>query len=398
MKKSISTFLKHPVKDNTNRSANPPVIRASTILFNSMQELYQHENKIKKHKKISHYSYGRYGSSTTIELENMLKELEQAFHVFLTGTGFGGVALAIMSLCRPGDEILVSDNVYGPTKEISAKLLKEFNINAQFYNPDSFKDLQNKVSKKTKMILVENPGSNTFEFQDLSKIINLAKKKKIFTFLDNTWGTPLYLKPLKLGFDMSFSSATKYFSGHSDAMGGSLAVNRKVFKKIMFFYKLSGYRMSADEAYLIIRGLRTLDTRLKQHFENTKTVINFLKGQKKVKEILYPYKPSSKNYKLWKKYYSGATGLLSIVIKSKKKSSVIKFVNSLELFGIGYSWGGFESLAILQEIRSSKKNEYIQGRNYLRFNNDEHIVRLHIGLEDPKDLISDLKRSLRHIS
>ena len=397
MKKSIKTFLKHPTKDNSNRSANPAVIRASTILFNTMQELYQHEKKIKKHQRVSHYSYCRYGSSTTIDLENILKELEQAFHVFLTGTGFGGVALAIMSLCRPGDEILVSDNVYGPTKEISEKLLKEFNVMAKFYNPDSFEDLKNKVTKKTKMILVENPGSNTFEFQDLSKIVNLAKKKKIFTFLDNTWGTPLYLKPLKLGFDMSFSSATKYFSGHSDAMGGSLAVNKKVFKQIMFFYKLSGYRMSADEAYLIIRGLRTLDTRLNAHYENTKEVINFLKGQKKVKEILYPYKPSSKNYKLWKKYYSGATGLLSIVIKSKKKSSVIKFVNSLELFGIGYSWGGFESLAILQELRSSKKDEYIQGRKYFRFNKDEHIVRLHIGLEDPKDLINDLKNSLRYI-
>ena len=397
MKKSIKTFLKHPTKDNSNRSANPAVIRASTILFNSMQELYDHEKKIKKNQKVSHYSYGRYGSSTTIELENILKELEQAFHVFLTGTGFGGVALAIMSLCRPGDEILVSDNVYGPTKEISEKLLKEFNVIAKFYNPDSFEDLKNKVTKKTKMILVENPGSNTFEFQDLSKIVNLAKKKKIFTFLDNTWGTPLYLKPLKLGFDMSFSSATKYFSGHSDAMGGSLAVNKKVFKKIMFFYKLSGYRMSADEAYLIIRGLRTLDTRLNQHYANTKQIINFLKKQKKVKEVLYPHNPSSKNYKLWKKYYSGATGLLSIVIKSKKKSSVIKFVNSLELFGIGYSWGGFESLAILQELRSNKKDEYLQGRKYFRFNKDEHIVRLHIGLEDPKDLINDLKRSLRYI-
>jgi cystathionine beta-lyase len=362
-----------------------------------MQELYQHEKKIKKHQKISHYSYGRYGSSTTIELENMLKELEQAFHVFLTGTGFGGVALAIMSLCRPGDEILVSDNVYGPTKEISEKLLREFNVLASFYNPDSFKDLKSKITKKTKMILVENPGSNTFEFQDLSKIINLAKKKKIFTFLDNTWGTPLYLKPLNLGFDMSFSSATKYFSGHSDAMGGSLAVNKKVFKKIMFFYKLSGYRMSADEAYLIIRGLRTLDTRLDQHYKNAKQVINFLKKHKKVKEILYPHNPSSKNYKLWKKYYSGATGLLSIVIKSKIKSSVIRFVNSLELFGIGYSWGGFESLVILQELRSSKKGEYIQGRNYYKFEKDEHIVRLHIGLEDPKDLINDLKNSLRYI-
>ena len=397
MKKSIKTFLKHPTKDSSNRSANPAVIRASTILFNTMQELYQHERKIKKHQKISHYSYGRYGSSTTIELENMLKELEQAFHVFLTGTGFGGVALAIMSLCRPGDEILVSDNVYGPTKEISEKLLKEFDVEAVFYNPDSFEDLKNKVTKKTKMILVENPGSNTFEFQDLSKIVNLAKRKKIYTFLDNTWGTPLYLKPLKLGFDMSFSSATKYFSGHSDAMGGSLAVNKKVFKKIMFFYKLSGYRMSADEAYLIIRGLRTLDTRLKQHHENTLEVIRFLKKQKKIKEILYPHNRSSKNYKLWKKYYSGATGLFSIVIKSRKKSSVIKFVNSLELFGIGYSWGGFESLAILQELRSKKKDEYIQGRQYYRFKDDEHIVRLHIGLEEPKDLISDLKSCLRYI-
>merc|ERR1711991_480755 len=183
-----------------------------------------------------------------------------------------------------GDEILVSDNVYGPTKEISEKLLKEFNVLAKFYNPDSFEDLKNKVTKKTKMILVENPGSITFEFQDLSKIINLAKKNNILTLLDNTWGTPLYLKPLDLGFDMSFSSATKYFSGHSDAMGGSLAVNKKVFKKIMFFYKLSGYRMSADEAYLIIRGLRTLDTRLKQHSENTKVIINFFKKQKKIKK------------------------------------------------------------------------------------------------------------------
>ena len=397
MKKSISTFLKHPTKDNTNRSANPPVTRASTILFNSMQEMYQHELKIKKHKKVSHYTYGRYGSTTTIELENILKELEKAYHVFLTGTGFGGIALALMSLCRPGDEIVVSDNVYGPTKEISQELMKEFNINAKFYNPDSFDDLKKKISKKTKIILVENPGSNTFEFQDLSKITSLAKRRKIFTLLDNTWGTPLYLKPLELGFDMSFCSATKYFSGHSDAMGGSLAVNKKVFKQIMFFYKLSGYRMSADEAYLIIRGLRTLDTRLKQHYENTKTVINFLKKQPKINEILYPHNPSSKNYKLWKKYYSGATGLFSIVVKSKKKSSVINFINSLELFGIGYSWGGFESLAILQEIKTSKTDEYLKGRQFYRFKKDEFIVRLHIGLEDPKDLISDLKKALKKI-
>ncbi len=395
MKKSISTFLKHPTKDSTNRSANPPVTRASTILFNSMQELVQHEKKIKANKKISYYSYGRYGSSTTIELENILKKLEEAYHVFLTGTGFGGVALAIMSLCRPEDEILVSDNVYGPTKEISEHLVKEFKIDTKFYDPDNFEDLKNKITKKTKMIIVENPGSSTFEFQDLSKIIKIAKKNNILTFLDNTWGTALNLKPLKIGFDLSFCSATKYYSGHSDAMGGSLAVNKKVFKKVMFFYKLSGYRMSADEAYLIIRGLRTLDVRLKKHQENTKIVINFLKKQKKIKEILYPYKPSTNNYKLWKKYYSGANGLFSIVVKSKNKSSVLKFVNSLELFGIGYSWGGFESLVLLQDLRARTK--YTEPRKYLKYTKDEHIVRLHIGLEDPKDLIQDLKRSLKYI-
>tara|TARA_B100001564_G_C20207010_1_gene475463 strand:- start:97 stop:591 length:495 start_codon:yes stop_codon:yes gene_type:complete len=163
----------------------------------------------------------------------------------------------------------------------------------------------------------------------------------------------------------------------------------------MFFYKLSGYRMSADEAYLIIRGLRTLDVRLKKHYENTKIIINFLKKQKKIKEILYPYKPSSKNYKLWKKYYSGANGLFSIVIKSKKRSSVVKFVNSLELFGIGYSWGGFESLVLLQDLRTNTK--YTQARQYFRFAKDEYIVRLHIGLEDPNDLILDLKKSLKYI-
>ena len=391
MKKSINTFLKHPTKDNTNRSANPPVTRASTILFKTMQEMISHEKKIKLHKNITHYSYGRYGSRTTIELENIIKKMEQAYHVFLTGTGFGGISLALMSLCRPGDEIIVSDNVYGPTKEITEDLLKEFNIIAKFYNPEKFEDLKNKITKKTKMILVENPGSNTFEFQDLSKIVKIAKSKNILTILDNTWGTPLYLKPLKIGFDMSFSSATKYFSGHSDAMGGTLSVNKKVFKKIMFFYKLSGYRMSADEAYLIIRGLRTLDVRLKQHYENAKKVINFLKKQKKIKEILYPHKPSSKNYKLWKKYYSGATSLFSIVVKSKKKSSVVKFVNSLELFGIGYSWGGFESLALHQETNETGN------RKYQKLLNDEHLVRLHIGLEDPNDLIADIKQAMRHI-
>ena len=372
-----------------SRSVNPPVVRASTILFNSMQELESHEKKILKDKPITHYSYGRYGSQTTIELQKIVKELEQAHHVFLHSSGFGSISLAFMALCQSGDEVLVADNVYYPTREITEKLLPKYNIKTKYYDPNNIKDLENKISKKTKLIFVENPGSITFEFQDLKKILNLAKKNNIITAMDNTWGTPLYLKPLSLGFDISISSATKYFSGHSDAMGGTLAVNKKTYSKVKFCDKLLGSRLSADEAYLIIRGIRTLDVRLKAHSENTVKIVNFLKKQKKIKEVLYPHKSSSKNYKMWKKYYSGATGLLSIIIKTKKKSSVIKFVNKLELFGIGYSWGGFESLAIYHDISKS--------RNFYKFAKDEHLVRIHVGLEDPQDLISDLRNSLRYI-
>ena len=390
MKKSINTLLKHSSFSKINRSANPPVVRASTILFDSMQELVTHEKKILMNKPITHYAYGRYGSQTTIELQKIVKELEQAHHVFLHSTGFGSVSLAFMALCQSGDEVLVGDNVYYPTREITEKLLPKYDIKTKYYDPNSIKDLQSKITKKTKLIFVENPGSITFEFQDLKEIIKLAKKNNIITVMDNTWGTPLYLKPLSLGFDVSISSATKYFSGHSDAMGGTLSVNKKTYNKVKFCDKLLGSRLSADEAYLIIRGLRTLDIRLKAHQENTKKVINFLKKQKKIKEVLYPHKIESKDYKMWKKYYSGSTGLLSIVVKAKNKLSVLKFVNKLDLFGIGYSWGGFESLAIYHDVSKI--------RTFYKFGKDEHLVRLHVGLEDPVDLISDLKNSLKFIN
>ena len=387
MKKSISTFLKHTAQDKVNRSANPAVVRASTIFFKSMQELLGYKS-IAKNKRVDYYDYGRSGTQTTTQLQNIVVELEKAHHVFLTPSGFASVALSIMSICRPGDEIIVTDSVYFPTRMITSKLLKEFGVKTQFYNPDSIEDLKQKITKKTKMIFVENPGSNTFEFQDLGAIVKLAKKNKIITVMDNTWGTRLFCRPLDIGFDMSISSATKYFSGHSDVMVGTLAVNKKVHSKVNFYNRVSGYRASPDDAYLVIRGLRTLDVRLEKHEKNTKEVKSFLIKQKKIKEVLYPHKKGSKNYKNWKKYYSGATGLLGLVIKSKTKSSVFKFVNSLELFGIGYSWGGFESLAVYQDIQ----------REFHKYNeNNLHIVRLHIGLEDPKDLIADIKRSLIYI-
>lgn len=388
MKYSDITKLKHLAQDKKSRSANPAIVRASTVFFKSMQEIIRHEKLVKKDKKVDFYEYGRGGSQTTIALENFIAELEGAHRVFLTPTGFAAIALSIMSFCRPGDEIIVTDACYHPTRKITSELLKEFEVKTQFYNPDDFESLKEKVTEKTKMIFVENPGSSTFEFQDLSKIIQLAKKNNIITAIDNTWGTPLFFKPLKLGFDISISSATKYFSGHSDVMLGTVALNKKIYSKVEFYNRLAGYRVSADDAYLVLRGLRTLDVRLERHQKNTKQIINFLRKEKKIKEVLYPYKKGTKNYKNWKKYYSGATGLLSVIIQSKSKNSVFKFVNSLKLFGIGQSWGGFESLALYQKIQRIYKK-------YIKKNH--HIVRLHIGLEDPSELIADLKQALKKI-
>ena len=306
MKKSISTFLKNTAKDEIARSANPAIVRASTIYFKTMQEMRKHQKNIAKGKKVNYWDYGRQGSQTTIQLQNILKELEQSYDVFLTQTGFAAVALAIMSVCRPGDEIVISDCVYRPTQKLTSQLLKEFNIKAIWYDPNSFDDLKNKVTKRTKLIYVENPGSNSFEFQDLGKVVSFAKRKNIYTAIDNTWATAYYFKPIKLGFDLSITSATKYYSGHSDVMAGTLAVSKKVYKKVWWYNHLSGYRLSSDDAYLIIRGIRTLDLRMDKHYENTLKVIRWLAKQKKIVKILYPYKTSSKSYKLWKKYYSGA--------------------------------------------------------------------------------------------
>ena len=292
---------------------------------------------------------------------------------------------------KPDDEILVTDSVYSPSRLLTETYLKKFNIRAIFYNPNDFNDLKRKITKKTKLIFVENPGSNTFEFQDLSKIVALAKKNKIYTAIDNTWGTPYFLKPIKLGFDMSIVSATKYYSGHSDVMGGSLAISKRVFKLVEATNKVSGLRLGPDDAYLILRGIRTLDVRLEKHQENALKVSKFLSKQKKIIKVFYPYKKGSQNYKLWKKYYSGASGLLGFKIKSKNKNSVLKFVNSLKLFGYGFSWGGFESLALYQTHQALGK------RQFTHVNKDEHIIRMHIGLEDPKDIIDDIKQALKFI-
>ena len=390
MSTSFKTFLKHTAKDFHNQSVNPPVVRASTIIFKSMQHIRKTQIKADKNPTGGHYDYGRQGTSTTHILQKILTKLEESYHVFTTPTGFGSVFLAIFSVVRPGDEIIVSDPVYNPTRFLTQSYLKEFDIKTIFYDPHNLNTLEKNITKKTKLIFVENPGSNSFEFQDLGKILSIAKKNKILTAIDNTWATPYYFKPIKFGFDMSIVSATKYYSGHSDVMGGSLAVNKKVFNRVKIAEKITGLRLGPDDAYLITRGLRTLDVRLDRHSENAKKVASFLYKNKKIK-VLYPYKKNSLNFRLWNKYYSGASGLMGLKIKAKKISSIKKFVNSLKLFGYGYSWGGFESLVLHQEFNETGVREY------MNLAKDEHLVRFHIGLEDPSDLISDIKQALKHL-
>jgi len=390
MSKSFKTFLKHTAKDFHNQSVNPPVVRASTIIFKSMQHIRKTQAKAQKNPTGGHYDYGRQGTSTTHILQKILTKLEESYHVFTTPTGFGAVFLSIFSVVRPEDEIMVADPVYSPTRLLTQDYLKAFNIKTIFYDPSNLKSLEKNITRKTKLIFVENPGSNSFEFQDLGKIISIAKKNKVLTAIDNTWATPYYFKPIKFGFDMSIVSATKYYSGHSDVMGGSLAVNKKVFRKVKEAERITGLRLGPDDAYLITRGLRTLDVRLDRHRENAKKVAAFLSKNKKIK-LLYPYKKNSYNFRMWKKYYTGASGLMGLKIKSKNINSVRKFVNSLKLFGYGYSWGGFESLVLHQEYRETGD------RKYLNLAKDEHLVRLHIGLEDPNDLIADIKQALRHL-
>ena len=390
MSNSFKTFLKHTAKDFHNQAVNPPIVRASTIIFKSMGDIRKMQNKAKSDPTGGHFDYGRQGTSTTHVLQKILSKLEESYHTFLTPTGFGAVFLAIFSVTRPGDEIIVADPVYSPTRILSQDFLKEFNIKTTFYNPHDLKTLENSITNKTKLIFVENPGSNTFEFHDIGKVVSIAKKHKILTAIDNTWATPYFLKPIKLGFDMAIVSATKYYSGHSDVMGGSLAVNKKIFKQVSKTEKITGLRLGPDDAYLITRGLRTLDIRLDRHRENAMKVAEFLSKFKNIK-LLYPYKKDSLNFRMWKKYYSGASGLMGLKIKAKSKQSVIKFVNNLKLFGHGYSWGGFESLALHQELREQGN------RSYLKLEKNEHLVRLHIGLEDPSDLIADIKQSLKNI-
>ncbi len=372
-------------KDDTYGSVNPSIVRASTIFYDKIEKLYSSEKNILKENKKNHH-YGRVGTTTNLQLDYILKKLEKSEYVLTCPSGLAAIALTIIANCKSGDEILITDSAYYPSKAIS-NFLEKYNVNVVYYDPRNLDNLKSLITKKTKILFVENPSSHTFEFQDLNKLLSIAKSKKVISVIDNTWSTAMLFKPINFGFDFSITAGTKYLSGHSDILIGSVAFNKKYAANMMRTYRVLGYHVSPDDAYLCIRGIRTLDIRLKKHEENTLKVCKFLKKQKKVSRIFYPV-GSDTNYKNWKKYYKGRTGLLGVAFLNTNKKKIYSAINSSKIFVKGYSWGGYESMVIPASI-GDRKFKYLD--------NNETLLRFHIGLENINDILGDLKNIIKKI-
>jgi cystathionine beta-lyase len=365
---------------------NVPVSRTSTVLFEdvaSLEASYPPTDGV--------LSYGRNGTPTAWSLAEALTGLEPgAAGTRLLPSGAAAVAFALLSVLDPGDDLLMVDSVYGPTRMFCDQWLKRHGITTRYYDPlASADDIGVMLSDSTRAIFMESPGSLTFEVQDVPGICALAKARGITTLLDNTWATPLFFPALAHGVDLSIVACTKYISGHADLMLGSVTATEPAWKKLAKTAQLHGQYVSPDDAFLAARGLRTLGVRLRQHEESAIKIARWLQDQPQVAEVLHPALKDSPGHALWKRDFTGSSGLFSIVLKDADDTEANRFVESLALFGIGYSWGGFESLALpvhperLRTVSSHPANGVM--------------VRLHIGLEDTDDLIADLEQGLKLI-
>ena len=362
---------------------NVPVSRTSTILFDSVADMhaaYPPED--------GRLSYGRNGTATQWGLAEALTELEPgAAGTRLFPSGSAAVAFALISVLIPGDELLMVDSAYSPTRIFCDTELKRLGIATRYYDPlASAPELEAMLSGATRAIFMESPGSLTFEVQDVPGIAAMARERGLATLLDNTWATPLLFRALEAGVDLSIVACTKYISGHSDVMMGSVTANAEHWQRLSRAARGYGQYVSPDDAYLVARGLRTLGVRLRRHEEGALKIARWLKEQPQVSRVLHPAFPECPGHDCWKRDFSGSTGLFAFVLKGGDKAARDRLVDSLTLFGIGYSWGGFESLAVPadpERIRTATDWQ-VEGP----------LVRLHIGLEDTRDLIQDLSDAL----
>lgn len=356
---------------------NMPVCRASTILFKDLAD-FELADRGEYPKPV----YGRYGNPTQMGFEKAIATLEGADHAIALSSGMAAIATSLAAFVQAGDHVLITDAVYGPTRRFCDQLLSRFGVEITYYDPKVGAGIASLIKPNTKVIFCESPGSLTFEVQDIPAISAEAHKRGAVVVVDSTWATPLYFKALAHGADVSMHSATKYISGHSDLLMGTLACKAEHYKLLQRTSSNFGSCPSADNCYLALRGLRTMLLRLERHQQSALKVAAWLKARPDVVEVYYPALPGAPGHDLWKRDMKGACGLFAVQLKPVAYKALEAFVNGLERFGLGYSWGGFESLITvshLQKVRSATK-----------WPHEGPLLRLHIGLEHVDDLIADL--------
>lgn len=363
------------------RSLSTPVYRASTILFNDAQSIVDHWDQQKYG-----YTYGLYGTPTTLELAARVCELEGGEHTIITAGGQGALSLVNLALLKAGDHVLIPENIYGPHRKLAYSMLRRFSVEITFYDSLIGAGIAELIRDNTRLVWCESPGSITMEVQDVPAIAKAAHERGALVAIDNTWASGVYFRAFDHGVDISMQALTKYVGGHSDLLLGSVTVKeREIYEQLGQAHQLIGCSASPDDCELAIRGLKTLAVRLKQIETSALHVATWLNERPEVERVLHPALPSCPGHEFWKRDFNGSSGLFSVVLKSGfSKAQVTAFVDALELFELGYSWGGVTSLAVPYDLSHAKG----------RAGYDHRIVRFYVGLEETPDLIADLERAL----
>jgi cystathionine beta-lyase len=356
---------------------NTPVYHASTLLYETAEDFLAHRGR---------YHYGRRGTPTSEALENAIRALDgpACEAVALLPSGLAAISSAMLSVLKTGDHVLVTDSVYFPTRKLCDSVLTRYGITTTYYDPRIGGGIAELITPATRVVFVEAPGSLSFEMQDIPAIAAAAHAKGALVLADNTWAGPLYFRALEKGVDLSIISGTKYFGGHSDIMLGVVSANATAAKALKEFTGLTGQCVGPDDMNLGLRGLRTMGVRLARHQESALRVARWLRERPEVARVLHPALEDDPGHAIWKRDFTGACGLFGVVLKPVPQAAAMAFLNALTLFGMGASWGGFESLAIPFDCSSF--------RTATRWAPGGPAMRLHIGLEDVSDLIADLER------
>ncbi|KAI3597537.1 Cystathionine beta-lyase (plasmid) [Cupriavidus necator H850] len=389
MTKALPTRLAHAGRISAvsgGQPVNPAVVRASTVLFESVAQ--QREMRARRDTERL-FTYGARGNPTNFALEHMVTMLEGGYRTRLFPSGLAAAAMTILAYVRPGEHVLLPDCVYEPVRNLANGFLRQHSIAADFYAADG-SDLDAKLRPETRLVYAEAPGSLVYEMCDLPALAERAHANGALVAADNTWGSGLLYRPLELGADISLMAATKYLCGHSDVMMGTVCTTEAAWQPLATMSDSFGMAVSPDDSYLVQRGIRSLGARLAQHQESALAVAQWLLDRPEVAQVFCPALPHDPNHTLWQRHCHGTNGLLSFTLHSQAPVAPERFVDNLQLFGIGASWGGFESLAVLADMR--------RARSISDWSSHGTVIRLHIGLEAVSDLMSDLDQAFAAIA